>query len=66
MSRVFSKKKFLADPQGAMLAQEIPALKEVLEKADGQKVNEDSKLRLGKDDLNVAILPSWYEERKDK
>jgi len=64
--KVFSKQKFLADPQGAILVQEISALKEILEKADGQKVNEDSKLRLGKGDLSVAILPAWCEERRDK
>lgn len=64
--KVFSKKKFLADPQGAMLAQEISALREILEKADGRKVGENSRLRLGKGDLNVAILPAWCEERRGK
>ena len=64
--KVFSKKKFLADPQGATLAQEIPALREILEKADGRKVSESSRLRLGKGDLSIAILPAWCEEREDK
>lgn len=63
--KVFSKKKFLADPQGAMLARSM-ALKEILEKADGRKVSENSRLRLGKGDLSVAILPAWCEEREDK
>ena len=55
------QRKFLADPQGRCARAGDICIKRDL-KADGRKVSENSRLRLGKGDLSVAILPAWCEK----
>jgi len=38
--KVFSKQKFLTDPGASMLYQDLPQVREVIDKLDGQPITE--------------------------
>ena len=38
--KVFSKAKFLTDPGGSMLYQDLPQVREMIDKLDGQPITE--------------------------
>lgn len=59
--KYFSKRLFLADPAASTLYQNIPSVREVIDKLDGQPV-EDDYIEIGLGDCRIAVLPAWYEE----
>ena len=63
--KVFSKAKFLTDPGGSMLYQDLPQVREMIDKLDGQEIT-DGYIKIGLGDCRIALLPSWCEERGDK
>ena len=63
--KVFSKAKFLTDPGGSMLYQDLPQVREMIDKLDGQPITEPY-IKIGLGECRIALLPSWCEERGDK
>ena len=63
--KVFSKKKFLTDPGGSMLYQDLPQVRRMIDKLDGQPITEPY-IKIGLGDCRIALLPAWCEERGDK
>jgi hypothetical protein len=60
--KVFSKAKFLTDPGAVMLYQDLPQVREEIDKLDGQPITE-SYIKIGLGDCRIAVLPGWCEER---
>ena len=63
--KVFSKAKFLTDPGGSMLYQDLPQVRREIDKLDGQEITEPY-IKIGLGECRIALLPSWCEERRDK
>jgi hypothetical protein len=63
--KIFSKAKFLTDPGAVMLYQDLPQVREEIDKLDGQPITEPY-IKIGLGDCRIALLPSWCEERRDK
>lgn len=62
--KVFSKARFLTDPGGSMLYQDLPQVREMIDKLDGQPITEPY-IKIGLGDCRIALLPSWCEERRE-
>ena len=60
--KVFSKAKFLTDPGASMLYQDLPHVRRMIDKLDGQEITEPY-IKIGLGDCRIALLPSWCEER---
>lgn len=63
--KVFSKVKFLTDPGASMLYQDLPQVRDEIDKLDGQPITEPY-IKIGLGDCRIAVLPSWFEERENK
>lgn len=63
--KIFSKAKFLADPGAAMLYQDLPQVRDEIDKLDGQEITKPY-IKIGLGECQIAVLPAWCEERRDK
>lgn len=60
--KVFSKAKFLTDPGASMLYQDLPQVREMIDKLDGQPITEPY-IKIGLGECRIAVLPGWCEEK---
>jgi len=60
-----SKAKFLTDPGASMLYQDLPQVREEIDKLNGQLTTEQY-IKMGLGEYRIALHPPWREEGRNK